>query len=504
MKRHFLSACALIVSVVSLAQQSDTAVLSKIRREGFERSQVKSTLTQLSDAYSPRLTGTREYLRAAQWAKTQLEGWGCKSVTFENYCNDCRGWNIKAFNAEMISPSYLHLTAYPLAMSAGTKGIKTAVPVYIQRRHNLDSLYQVYHGKLKGRIVFYGRTATVKPFTEPLSSRMTSEYLASLESREKPLNTQQPLPELVEWFETDGRQNQAFLKFLMDEGVVAMFTTTQSYAGAIHADGTYYYKDNDLKHLPWIALIPEQFNRIVRMIKSNNAPTLRINLDTEFYNEPQNNVNIIAELPGADLKSEVVFIGAHFDTWHSGAGATDNGSGVAVMMEVMRILKASGVVPRRTIRLGLWGGEEQAYVGSVEYAKKHFGSLGGEFTEESRKVSAYLNMDNGAGAMRGIYLQGNENARNAWTALLKAFGDLDVNHVTIENTFGTDHDVFDYYNIPSFQIIQDPLAYYTLTHHTNVDVVDYVPEDDLKRNSVVLAGLVYQLAMANEMVPRKK
>jgi Zn-dependent M28 family amino/carboxypeptidase len=223
--------------------------------------------------------------------------------------------------------------------------------------------------------------------------------------------------------------------------------------------------------------------------------------------DKKNNVNIIGEITGSDpnLKDEVVMIGAHFDSWHSSSGATDNGAGSAVMMEVMRIIKESGIKPRRTIRIGLWGGEEQGYIGSLAYAEKHLGKVGQKkLTKEVNKISAYINMDNGAGVMRGIYLQGNEAVRPVFFEMLEPYSHLDVNHLTIQNTNMTDHDVFNYYNIPSFQIIQDKLNYHTVTHHTNLDVLEYVPEKDMMINATVIASLVYQIAMRDSMMPRKQ
>ena len=217
-------------------------------------------------------------------------------------------------------------------------------------------------------------------------------------------------------------------------------------------------------------------------------------------------MNIFAEITGSDpkLKDEVVMIGAHFDSWHPASGATDNGAGSAVMMEVIRIIKASGLKLKRTIRIALWGGEEQAFVGSMAYAEKHFGIVE-EITrkKEVEKISAYLNMDNGAGQMRGVYLQGNEAVRPIFEEMLKPYAHLDVNNLTIQNTDFTDHDVFDYYKIPGFQIIQDKLNYSTVTHHTNLDALEYVPERDMIINATVIAALVYQIAQEDSRLPRE-
>ena len=258
--------------------------------------------------------------------------------------------------------------------------------------------------------------------------------------------------------------------------------------------------------MPYFAIAPENFGKLKRLIDREITPKIKFNLDAELYLKPENNVNILAEITGSDpkLKDEVVMIGAHFDSWHSASGATDNGAGSAVMMEVMRIIKASGLKPKRTIRMALWGGEEQGEIGSLAYAENHYGKVK-ETTrkKEVEKISAYLNMDNGAGQMRGIYLQGNEAVRPIFQQMLEPYAYLDVNTLTIENTNFTDHEVFDFYKIPGFQIIRDPLNYNTVTHHTNLDVLEYVPERDMKINATVIAALVYQIAQFETRLPRE-
>lgn len=273
----------------------------------------------------------------------------------------------------------------------------------------------------------------------------------------------------------------------------------------VHVQGTYYYLQKHLTPLPSFAVSIEDLNKLSRLAQRNQQPILKINLQTDHYLEPKNNVNIIAEIAGTDpkLKSETVMLGAHFDSWHAGSGATDNGTGSVVIMEGMRILKASGLKPRRTIRMALRGGEEQALEGSVSYTTSHFGKFGLNGYPEAEKVSVYLNIDNGAGIMRGVYLQGNANARSVFEEILKPLQDSTQFTITIDNTFGTDHEVFDYFNVPAFQIIQDPIGYFPLTHHTTLDHVDFVPENDLKTNAMLMAAMVYQLAMRDEKVPRK-
>lgn len=506
MKSYFLSALFLLLTVTIYAQVDYSADIARIKSEGFQNSKVMEHLIYLSDVNGQRLTGSREYRKAAQWTKTKLEEYKIENVHFEKYCDDCRGWSVKSFNVEMTSPSYFKLQAYPLAMVKGTAGEVSGSAIHILSYSNIENVKKEFTGKLKGKIVFAGKPPVVNKLTDPLVNRMTDDKLAELTKTISPTRSQKALPELLESFEKEDKSDLEFLQFLENEGALALFTTTSHNPGIVHAGGTYYYRDNDHKPLPYFAIAPEHYGRIIRMLGKQETPVIKINLDTEFYMESQNNVNIIGEITGSDpkLKSEVVMLGGHFDTWHAGTGATDNGAGVVVLMEVMRILKAVGVKPKRTIRIGLWGGEEQAYLGSVAYAQTHFGNLKTKPLPESEKVSVYLNIDNGAGAMRGIYLQGNEFARPVFQDLLEPFGYLGASTISIESTYSTDHDVFDYYNIPAFQIIQDNLSYQKITHHTNLDVVEYAPEDDLKKNSVILACLAYQLAVRDGMVPRKK
>jgi carboxypeptidase Q len=506
MKSNLLSTSFLLLVTVTFAQTDYSADIARIKSEGFQNSKVMEHLVYLCDVNGQRLTGSREYLRAAQWTKARLEEYKVDNVHFEKYCDDCRGWSVKSFNVEITSPVYFKLQAYPMAMVKGTGGEVSGSAIYIASFSNMDNVKKDFTGKLKGKVVFAGRMPTVNKLTDPLVNRMTDDKLNELTRTTAPSRSQEPLPDLLASFEEDDKSDLAFLQFLETEGAIALFTTTSTYPGIVHPGGTYYYRDKDHKPLPYFAIAPEHFGKVIRMLNKQETPVIKLNLDAEFYMESQNNVNIIAEIAGSDpkLKAEVVMLGGHFDSWHGATGATDNGAGVVVLMEVMRILKAAGVKPKRTIRIGLWGGEEQAYLGSVAYAQAHFGALKTKPLPESEKVSVYLNIDNGAGAMRGIYLQGNEYARPVFEELLEPFAYLNASTITVESTYSTDHDVFDYYNIPAFQIIQDNLGYQKITHHTNLDLTEYAPEEDLKKNSVILACMAYQLAMKDGLVPRKK
>tara|TARA_R110002073_G_scaffold4213_1_gene27948 strand:+ start:87591 stop:89123 length:1533 start_codon:yes stop_codon:yes gene_type:complete len=485
---------------------SEEITLSKIRNEGFNNSEVMDLLSQFTDIYGQRLTGTRSYYKAANWISDAMKNVGLQNVHFENYCTDCRGWDINTFKVEMTAPNYMNISAYPLAMSKSTEGIVSGPIISVENFADMNTLRSEFSGKLKGKIVLLGKEPRRKSLQDTIEFRYSKAQLKTMNQQLTAQVKVTPLPELFEQWKTEDVSDQAFLKFVEAEGALAVLTTRPMYLGVLHPQGTYYFRDGDLKPLPYFTIMPEHFGRLYRMTKLNSTPTIRLNLETEFYMEPENNVNIIGEITGTDakLKSESILIGAHFDSWHSATGATDNGANSVVLVEALRILKKIGYQPKRTIKMGLWGGEEQAFLGSAAYAKKHFGALNEKPNKDSQKVSAYLNLDNGAGVIRGVYLQQNEFARPVFEKVFKSISNLTSGAITTENTLSTDHETFDYYNIPSFQFIQDELAYGTATHHTELDFLEYVHENDLMKNAVILAWTIYTIDSMDGKVPRKE
>jgi len=484
---------------------SAQTTLSKIRNEGFNNSEALNMLSQLTDIYGQRLTGTREYYKAANWISEEMKKVGLQNVHFENYCSDCRGWDIKTFKVEMVAPNYMNISAYPLAMSKSTDGIVSGEIIHIKSFADMNIVRKDFAGKLKGKVILLGNEPKKKSLLDTLEFRYSDERLKQMEQQLTAKKEVTPLPELFERWKIDDKSDENFLQFAETEGALAVLTTRSMYLGVLHPDGTYYFRNDDHKPLPYFTIMPEHFGRLYRMIKLNSTPTVRLNLQTEFYDEPENNVNILGEITGNDpqLKSESIILGAHFDSWHSGAGATDNGANCVVLVEALRILKKIGYQPKRTIKMGLWGGEEQAFLGSAAYAKKHFGGLNKTPNNESQKVSAYLNLDNGAGLIRGVYLQDNELARPVFENIFEPISKINFGAITIENTVSTDHETFDHYNIPSFQFIQDELGYNTTTHHTALDFLEYVNEDDIMKNAVILAWTIYSLDNMKEKIPRK-
>jgi len=273
--------------------------------------------------------------------------------------------------------------------------------------------------------------------------------------------------------------------------------------------------------IPQMTMATEDYNRLVRMIDLGIKPKMSINIQTQYYDDDLMGYNTVAEIPGTDpkLKDEIVMLGGHLDSWHSGTGATDNAAGCAVAMEAVRILLASGLKPRRTIRVALWSGEEQGLLGSTEYVKKHFGEMKGAplfgppepnapkpqlvKTADYDKLSVYFNLDNGTGRIRGVYMQGNAAVRPIFEEWLKPFADLGAKTLTMSNTGGTDHLSFDRIGLPGFQFIQDEIEYDTRTHHSNQDVFDRIQADDMKQAATIMAAFVYQAAMMDDKFPRK-
>ncbi|MCI0489063.1 MAG: M20/M25/M40 family metallo-hydrolase, partial [Blastocatellia bacterium] len=271
---------------------------------------------------------------------------------------------------------------------------------------------------------------------------------------------------------------------------------------------------NAPKVVPQAVVTVEHYNRIVRMIEKGTPVEMEVNISSRFYDQDLKDYNVIAEIPGTDLKDEIVMLGAHYDSWHSGTGATDNASGSAVCMEAVRIIQALGLKPRRTIRIALWSGEEQGLLGSRAYVAKHFGERTGQqqgergggqldLKPDHAKFAGYFNLDNGTGKIRGVYMQSNEDMRPIFRAWLAPFADMGASTLTIQNTGGTDHLAFDGVGLPGFQFIQDEVEYSTRTHHSNMDVYDRIQKDDMKQASIIMAAFVYNTAMRDEKLPRK-
>lgn len=511
-------------SFSSLAQEKvDTTLISRIKKEGFENSQVMSILGMLTDVHGPRLTNSPGYKKAAEYAKSTMTAWGLQNAHFDYWDEDFgRGWYLKKFSLQAMSPVYFPVIAYPKAWTPGIKGTIQADVVYLDIKSESD--LEKYKGKLKGKIVLFSLPTPVKPGFEADARRLEEKDLLQM-ANSGPSESNRGR----RFFAPTEPQRLAYMKWdlCMKEGAVAVLEASSSArledgtvvvsAATVPAPPEVSFADrlqsrspNAPKILPQVVVSAEHYNRMVRQIQQGIPVKMELTLETEFTPN-EKGFNVIAEIPGTDLKDEVVMIGAHLDSWHSGTGTTDNASGSAVMMEAMRIIKSLGISPRRTIRIGLWGGEEQGLIGSRNYVKRTYGErLDRSFpydsiklTPAAEKFSVYFNMDNGTGKYRGVYMQGNENARPIFRGWLEPFEKLGASTLTLQNTSGTDHLSFDAIGLPGFQFIQDPIEYSTRTHHTSMDLYDKAIEDDLKHNAVMTAAFAWFAANRDQKFTRK-
>jgi carboxypeptidase Q len=527
MQRHFsflLALAAFFLTEISYAQTAekiDTAIVSKIKDEGFRRSQLMNTLSMLTDVHGPRLTNSPDFFNAAAFARTALQSWGLQNVHFDIWDEDFgRGWEVKKFVLRSVAPGHYPVIAYPKAWSPGVKGTVQAEVVYLDIRKEDD--IEKYKRKLKGKIALFSLPAPLKPGFAPDATRLTDSVLLQLANATPSESNRGPR------FQSPGEpQRLAYLKWELcrQEGVIAVVEPSPRFKDGIVSVGAatvpYPAETPNYKRLrpysakvpailPQVVVAPEQYNQMIRQLQKNVTPKLELILETVFT-EASPGINVIAEIPGTDLKDEVVMIGAHLDSWHPATGTTDNAVGVSVMMEAMRIIKSIGQNPRRTIRIALWGGEEQGLLGSQNYVRRIFGERldrsypydSIRLTAAGEKFSVYFNMDLGTGKYRGVYLQGNEAARQIFRAWLRPFEKLGTSTLTSKNITGTDHLSFDMIGLPGFQFIQDPIEYGTTTYHSNMDVFDKAVEGDLKHNAVVTATFAWMAANRDELMPRK-
>ena len=532
---------AVCLSVVVRSQEAvDLSVIDRIKTEAFARSEVMEHLRNLTDVHGPRLTGSPKFEEAAKWTTTRLTQYGLGNVHIERWGPFGRSWSPDEYSLELLAPHYMRLAAMPLAWSGSTAGPITGEPIlapfelaFVRGPKRLGEDFDAYRrqwsGKLRGRIVLFTPEQSVRPRDTALFKRYSEADLADIAKAPQPAALQRATRlDDVPWPDQPEAVFQMFMtmpealvdqlierldaftaaraKFLRDEGVVAVLQgDSRARDGLLAAEAAGAYHARDPLAPPTFVVSAEQYDRIVRLIAAKQPVRLRAELKTTASETDVDGGNIVAEIPGGTKRDEIVMVGAHFDSWHSGTGATDNGAGSAVMIEVMRILKALNLRLDRTVRLALWGGEEQGLLGSRAYVKAHFADPDTmELKPEHAKLSAYFNLDNGSGRIRGVYLQGHEAVRPLFEQWLAPFRDLDVTTITIKNTGGTDHLSFARVGLPAFQFIQDPLDYETLTHHTSADTLDHAIPADLMQASAVIASLVYDVANRGERLPRRE
>jgi hypothetical protein len=508
----------------------DLTMYQRIREEGLNHSHVMEFGSALMDGIGPRLTGSPNVRKANEWTRDQLAAMGCTNSHLEDWGEFGMGWQQLNTWVRMASPDTAVFIAQAAPWSPSTNGAVSgpAIWVDIKKAEDLDQ----YKGKLAGKIVLYGDMREVKPVDKPLFVRRDDKELASIAAY--PLSPENEYAQYMKEFAKRAELQAKLMPFFAAEHVLAVITPSRDGKDGGGSGGTIFddrgigrdvYKRDHVMQVPVVVAAIESYGRVYRLLNAHVPVTLEMNVDTKFFGDHEHGFDTIAEIEGTDpkLKDEVVMVGGHLDSWASGTGATDNGAGTIVAMEVMRILNALQVKPRRTIRVGLWTGEEQGLYGSAGYVKQHFGYVplstapdqmklpdwlrkpAGpvELKPEQPKISAYFNLDNGSGKIDGVYLQENAAEAPIFAQWIEPLKDLGVTTITMRNTGGTDHESFDAVGIPGFQFIQDPLDYGQRTHHSNMDTYERLQPADLAQAATVEAIFVYNTAMRDQMLPRK-
>ena len=520
---HRLSSAALAVAIcllvpaVSAEEPVDLDAVTKIRDQGFRHSEVMDLAWHLTEGVGPRLTGSPQELEAHRWAEATFEEWGLQSW-LEAY-DFGRSWMAERAQVRMLEPYVQPLEALPEAWSPGTEGPVRGRVV----RATLESVEDLeeWYGKLEGAIVLLDDAVEPTQIDAELFRRLDAVLLEELEMYDIPGDRpnewrQRRLKRFKFW--------KRLAAFLEEEGVLATIEPSSRDNGLVRVTGNRSNREGDRPlGVPALAMTIEHYNRLVRMLDREIEPKLEIDVAVRWFEEDGQGYNTIADMPGSDLADQIVMLGGHLDSWHTGTGATDNGGNCAVVMEALRILKDAGLKPRRTIRAAFWSGEEQGYMGSRDYVKRHLATRPEPTDPEQlalptfarertwpievlpghAKISAYFNIDNGGGQIRGIYAEENAAVVPIFEAWLEPFADLGATNVTMETTFGTDHQPFDWVGIPGFQFVQDDMDYTGRTHHSNVDTYDHLNPDDLKKSAVILASFIWHAANRDEMLPRK-
>ncbi|MES2828633.1 MAG: M20/M25/M40 family metallo-hydrolase [Bacteroidota bacterium] len=511
MKKLTLTVLTLGICATLFAQEKlNTAIVQQIRKEGLENSKVMDIAFQITDVAGPRLSNSPGLKRAQDWAVKQFTEWGLKNVHLESWGKFGKGWQIDKYYAATTLPYYHSIIASPKAWTPGTNGPIKSEVILIKADTITD--LDKYKGKLSGKIVVFDQS-TIQPLQNTYKpdavrhadSTLSKMELATMQTQRapRPGAANNMMAQMMKMRET----RAAMVTMLLEEKVGLILTYARGNHGTFFTSNGASYALDAKPVSPELEVSAEDFLHILRLLRAGQKVEMEADIKTSYFDSDPDGYNVIAEIPGTDkkLKNEVVMIGGHYDSWHSATGATDNAAGSAVMMETMRILKAINFKPKRTIRIALWSSEEQGLFGSRGYVNKHFGDPKTMvLTEDQKKISAYYNLDNGTGAIRGIYLQGNEAAGPIFKEWLTPFNDIGAKAVTISNTGGTDHQAFDAVGIPGFQFIQDPMDYNTRTHHSNQDTYDRLVEEDLKRAATIVASFVYNTSERIQQIPRKE
>jgi hypothetical protein len=507
---------AAAVSAAAIAQDKpDLAIVNKIRAEAFEHSQAMDTLFYLSDANGPRVTNSPGFKAAADWAVKRLEGYGLVNVKQEPWGAFGRSWNFTHYEGHMIEPQYSPLIGFPLAWTSGTEGPVRGDAVLAVLATSAD--LQKYKGQLRGKMVLTMAPKELEMSMNPLAHRLTDAELAAR------MMTPDPSRLGLGFVAPGGRGNapapdpgaqrrfrEQLIQFLIDEkpAVIVQYNATQD-GGTVFGTSFGSYKAGEPVPPPAVVITSEHYNRIARLLQHKIPVTLEFDIRAKIGDREEPSFNIVGEIPGGSKKDEVVMIGGHFDSWHGGTGATDNGTGSTAAIEAMRILKSLNVQMDRTVRIALWSGEEEGLLGSIAYVKNHFADRADmKVKPEYAKLDAYFNDDSGTGRIRGINIGGNDMVEPIFSAWLAPFHDLGATVVAGASAVGdpppggTDSTSFAYVGLLGFGFMQDPIEYGTRTHHSNMDLYDRVQKGDLMQAAAIEATLAYHTAMRAEMLPR--
>lgn len=472
----------------------DLGVVAQIRAEGLEHSQIETLARHLTEVIGPRLTGSPGMKQANEWTAATFRSWGLEGVEIEPWGDFGRGWQHEDYKGRILSPFNQPLHGQPMAWTGSTDGLVRGHGVVM----NVEAVAELaaYRGKLENAFVLMDPPQDVTPEFEHRERRTSLESL--LEPPEPQAAGQGGAPDRQAFLERRRVQREfqaAVAEMAQTEGAHAFLRISSREDGVIRGGSAGNREAGSPEGLPHVALSREQYNQIYRNVEAGVPVELEVMVQNRFFEDDLQQYNSLGEIRGSDKADEYVMLGAHLDSWHMGGGATDNAAGSVIMMEAMRILKTIGVQPRRTIRIALWSGEEQGLLGSRNFVENH--------PELHSQISAYVNVDNGTGRLRGIWNQSNEAAIPVFEQILWPFRDLGVVAVRHGNTGGTDHLSFDRAGIPGFNFIQDPIEYSINTHHTELDTFDHLVIEDLQQAAVVVAATVYALAMREEMMPRK-
>lgn len=497
----------------------DWEAITRIRSEAFHNSQVMETLRYLTDHIGSRLTGSPKLAAANQWTKERLTSYGLENAHLEPWGPFGLGWSYEKSDVRMVSPDKVQLLALPKAWTPATNGVLRAsvIKAVIATKEDMAK----YKGKLAGSIIAISEPRELKVQDKPALSRYDEASLA--EFGRYPIPSGEPANTAV--IASRNAFQKELMKYLVEEKALAVIEPSRSPGdgGTIFVQGGGSYRKGESVGVPWVVMAVEHYGRIVRLLENKQSVELEMEVKTQFHEGDPFGYNTIAEIPGTDLKDEVVMLGGHLDSWHGATGATDDAAGVSVMMEAVRILKTLGLQPRRTIRIALWTGEEQGLMGSRGYVSEHFASrpentapehahlppflrpAAGPLTlkPEHGKISVYANVDSGTGKIRGLNLQENAALIPIVQPLIEPFKDVGMTTISMRKTGGSDHVPFDAVGIPVFDFEQDAVEYDTRTHHSNIDSFERIQRADMLQASAVVAAFVYHAAMRDQILPRK-